>query len=223
MEARLLNDEIHNQIMELFKAELINPVELIYFSKQEECDTCQETLQLVMELVELSPLLNVNVYDIDEHTQLARQYHIDYAPGLVIAGKELGKYVDYGIRFLGIPSGYEFSSLIHSIGLVSRRDSGLKPEIRKEINALTTPVNLKVFVTPTCPYCPQAVLLAYQIAMENPLIQAEMVEANEFYELAMEYNVSGVPQTDVNEGAGVIVGAVPEEYLLQEIKRAIAI
>lgn len=47
-----------------------------------------------------------------------------------------------------------------------------------------------------------------------------MIEANEFYDLAVQYNVSGVPQTNVNDGAGVIVGAVPEEYLLQEIKNA---
>jgi protein-disulfide isomerase len=59
------------------------------------------------------------------------------------------------------------------------------------------------------------------MAMENPLIKAETIEANEFYDLAMQYNVSGVPQTNVNDGARVIVGAVPEEYLLEEIKRAI--
>jgi hypothetical protein len=57
--------------------------------------------------------------------------------------------------------------------------------------------------------------------MENPLIQAEMIEANEFYDLAMRYNVSGVPQTNINEGEGVVLGAVPEDYLLQEIKRAV--
>ena len=64
-------------------------------------------------------------------------------------------------------------------------------------------------------------VLAHQIAMENPLIQAEMVEANEFYELSMQYNVSGVPQTNINDGAGVVLGAVPEDYLLQEIKRVL--
>ncbi len=57
--------------------------------------------------------------------------------------------------------------------------------------------------------------------MENPVIQAEMVEANEFYDMAMQYNVSGVPQTVINDGDGVIVGAVPEEVLLQEIMRSI--
>jgi hypothetical protein len=67
------------------------------------------------------------------------------------------------------------------------------------------------------------VVLAYQMAMENPLIRAEMIEAVEFYELAMRYNVSGVPQTNINDDAGLILGAVPEEYLLQELQRALAI
>ncbi len=64
-------------------------------------------------------------------------------------------------------------------------------------------------------------VLAHQMAMEHPLIQAEMIEASEFYEIAMRYNVSGVPQTNINDGAGVILGAVPEDYLLQELKKSV--
>ncbi len=64
-------------------------------------------------------------------------------------------------------------------------------------------------------------VLAHQLAMENPLIQAEMIEANEFYEVALRYNVGGVPQTNINDNAGTILGAVPEAYLIQEIKRAV--
>jgi hypothetical protein len=57
--------------------------------------------------------------------------------------------------------------------------------------------------------------------MENPFIKAQMIEANEFYDLSMRYNVSGVPQTTINDGEGIILGAVPEEYMLQEIMRVI--
>ncbi len=57
--------------------------------------------------------------------------------------------------------------------------------------------------------------------MESPLVEAEMIEANEFYDLAVRYNVSGVPLTIINDGAGVVLGAVPQEYLLQEVQRAI--
>ena len=61
-------------------------------------------------------------------------------------------------------------------------------------------------------------MLAHQMALENPMVVAEMVEAMEFPELAEKYFVSGVPQTTINQGAGTIVGAVPEEDLVAEIR-----
>ena len=65
-------------------------------------------------------------------------------------------------------------------------------------------------------------MLAHQMAMENPaMVRAEGIEATEFPELAQEYYVSGVPQTVINSGAKMVVGAVPEQGLLTEIKRAL--
>jgi protein-disulfide isomerase len=87
---------------------------------------------------------------------------------------------------------------------------------------LDKPLHLQVFVTPTCPYCPRAVLLAHQMAMENPvMIRAEGVEATEFPDLANRFHVRGVPQTVINDGSGMVVGAVPEQHLLAEIQRAL--
>jgi hypothetical protein len=65
------------------------------------------------------------------------------------------------------------------------------------------------------------VVLAHQMALESPMVEAEMVEAMEFSELSDRHQVSGVPQTTINDGAGRLVGAVPEEHLLAEIMRSI--
>jgi len=65
------------------------------------------------------------------------------------------------------------------------------------------------------------VVLAHQAALESPFVEAEMVEAMEFFELSDHYGVSGVPHTVINDGAGNIIGAVPEERLIAEIKRVI--
>jgi len=66
------------------------------------------------------------------------------------------------------------------------------------------------------------VLLAHQMAMENPaMIRAEGVEATEFPDLASQFHVQGVPQTVINSGAGTVVGAVPEQNLLDAIQRAL--
>jgi alkyl hydroperoxide reductase subunit AhpF len=106
--------------------------------------------------------------------------------------------------------------------MVSKRESGLNEKTREFLKNLDKPLELQVFVTPSCPYCPRAVLLAHQMAMENPLmIHATGVDAMEFPELANRFNVRGVPQTVINSGAAVLVGAAPEQNLLAEIKRAL--
>jgi glutaredoxin-like protein len=177
---------------------------------------------LLEEVASLSDLLSLQVYDLEDDAEIARQYNVDRAPGLVIAAKEGDQVHDYGIRYAGIPAGHEFSSLIHDIVLVSGRDSGLKRATRDVLARLTEPVHLQVFVTPTCPYCPRAVVLAHQMALESPLIQSEMIEAIEFPELANRFEVSSVPQTTINDGAATVIGAVPEEHLLAEILRAVS-
>lgn len=218
---QLLNEEITQQVRDVF-ADLKQPVHVMFFGSQDNCAYCEDTRQLVEEVTALSDLLSLSVYDVKANADLARQYHVDKTPGLVIAAKEGEEVVDYGIRMAGIPAGHEFSSLIQDILIVSARDSGLNPATRETLKSLQQPVLLQVFVTPTCPYCPRAVVLAHQMALESPMVQAEMVEATEFPDLSNRHRVSGVPHTVVNEGKGNVVGAVPEANLLAEIRRALA-
>lgn len=217
---QLLNEDIRKQVREVF-AQLNAPVEVLYFGQEEDCELCDQTRQLVEEVVELSDRLHLSIYDLEADADIARQYNVDKAPGLVIAGRDGDRIVDYGVRYAGIPAGHEFTSLVHDLVLVSGRDSALSPKSREFLGKLTTPVLLQVFVTPSCPYCPRAVLLAHQMALESPLVQAEMVEAMEFPELSERNGVSGVPQTTINDGAGVVIGVVPEDYLLAEIMRVV--
>lgn len=219
MEA-LLNEDIKNQVTEAF-AQLKDPVEVLFFGRQDECEYCDQTQQLVEEVTGLSDKLHLGIYDIQEDAELASSYNVDKTPGLVITGRDEEQLLDYGVRIAGVPAGHEFLSLIQDLILVSARDSGLSQQTRDLLAELSEPITLQVFVTPTCPYCPRAVILAHQLAMESPMIQAEMVEAMEFPELSQRHNVSGVPQTTINDGAGNVVGAVPEDHLLAEIIRSI--
>lgn len=216
----LLNDEIKTQVSEVF-SEMQEPVQVIFFGKDEECDYCEDTQLLLEEVTGLSDKIDLDIYNLEKDNAIAKQYKMDRAPGFVIAGKDGDQLLDYGIRYAGIPSGHEFSSLINSVLLVSGRDSKLGEDIRDMLKDLDKPVNMLVFVTPTCPYCPQAVVLAHQMALESPMIEAEMIEATEFPDLSTRFNVSGVPQTTINEGAGTVVGAVPEGNLVAEILRAL--
>jgi glutaredoxin-like protein len=218
---KVLNDQIVKQINEAF-AEMQEPVQVLYFGSKEKCEYCNETRQLLEEVTALNDKLELGIYDIQEHREVADRFNVTNAPGIIIAAKDGAEVSNLGIQFSGIPSGHEFSTLINDILTVSKRDSGLSEKTRTFLKNLDQPLLLQVFVTPTCPYCPRAVLLAHQMAMENPqMIRAEGVEATEFPELANRFNVRGVPQTVINSGKGTVVGAVPEQNLLAEIMRAL--
>ncbi len=218
---KILDKAVVKQIEEAFR-ELKEPVQILFFGSQESCEYCQEVQQLLEEVAATHELISLSSYDLHEDQAVAEQFNVDKAPGVVVAAKDGAEIADLGIQFSGIPSGHEFGTLINDILLVSKRDSGLSPKTREFLKGLEQPLLLQVFVTPTCPYCPRAVLLAHQMAMENPrLIRAEGVEATEFRELAQQFYVSGVPQTVINSGAKMVVGAVPEQNLLGQIKLAI--
>jgi alkyl hydroperoxide reductase subunit AhpF len=149
MSENILDDDLSKQLADLFAGQLQHSVEIVYFSKQDSCEACDDAYHLLTEITNLSDKLFLRIFDMDENPKTAQQYNIQHAPGLLIAGREADGLLDYGIRFTGIPSGYEFNSLIQGIIYVSKRDSGLKPGIRNELRNINNPVNLKIFVTPT--------------------------------------------------------------------------
>ncbi len=205
----LLNDEIREEVKAAL-ADIKTPVTLKVFTQRFECQYCKETRELVQEVAALNDRLSVEVYDFEKDKAVADSLGIDKVPAVAIIGAK-----DYGIRMFGIPSGYEFGSLIEAIRLVSAGDSGLSPATRKQIAQLKKPIKIQVFITPTCPYCPRAVMLAYQMAVESDLIQSHMVEVIEFPHLGNKYQVMGVPRTVIDETIH-IEGAVPEPMLMRE-------
>jgi len=152
------------------------------------------------ELSELTEEVKLIFFTQDE----VKKYRIDKIPATVVEGK-----ADYGIRFYGIPSGYEFTTLVESILDVSQGTTDLSAQSKKTIATLSQPVHIQVFTNPTCPYCPMAVRMAHKLAIESDLIRADMIEAVEFPHLIQKYQISGVPKV-------VFIGALPEEaYVVQ--------
>lgn len=146
--AELLNDQIKEQVRGVFK-DLQNPVQILLFTRKKNCDYCGDTRQLLEEVSALSEMIGLTVYDIEENEVIAREHKIDKAPGFTITAKVGENLVDFGIRFYGIPSGHEFTSLINDIVLVSSRKATLSQATLDYLKDLVQPVHLQVFVTPT--------------------------------------------------------------------------
>lgn len=212
-----IEDKILNDVKQMF-GEITSDVTLHMFTKKDHCLLCNETLNLAEQVSQQSERVKLDHCECDINSEKAQQWKIERHPAIAIEGSRIKGL----IRFYGIPSGYEFGSFIESI-MMAGRDSEpeLEPELIEEIKKIDKPVHLQVFVTPTCPYCPRAVLSAFKFASLNENITADCVEATEFQELSMKYRVQGVPKTVINDNTDV-VGAVPEQMLLEKVKEAIA-
>jgi len=222
----LLNQEIRDITRKKFEAGLVNKVTLLYFTQEprvlivpdsipgQECLTCRETRQLLEEVKSLSDKIELKVLDFVGDKDQAAAHGVDKIPATVVLGEK-----DHGIRFFGIPSGYEYTSLVEAIIDVSRGKTELGPKTRESLKSVVKDVRIQVFVTPTCPYCTVAVRLGHQMALESPHVTCEMVEATEFPHLAQKYAVFGVPRTVINETI-TMDGAVPEEVFLGNVLKA---
>ncbi len=124
------------------------------------------------------------------------------------------------VRFIGLPLGYEFSVFLQDILSISNNRIDLSLDAAKKISKIDKKVNIKVFVTPTCPYCPGAVYIAHQFALLNTNIVSEMIEAIEFPELAEKYDVYAVPKIVINDKVE-FEGAVPDNFFANKVLEAL--
>ena len=120
------------------------PVKLINFTQELECQYCKETGEIIRELAQLSDKLSSESYNFITDKEMVDKFKIDKIPATVVMGQD-----DRGIRFYGIPSGYEFISLLEDIRMVSSGSSGLNPKTIEILGKLQKPLHLQVFVTPT--------------------------------------------------------------------------
>ncbi|MGC8574764.1 MAG: protein disulfide oxidoreductase [Thermoplasmata archaeon] len=211
----LLKDKDRKYLQEEFEKNLKDEVKLYIFTSNDDCQYCEQTVQIAKELTEISDMIKVEVLPLD--SDKAKAWGIDRAPTTVVTNN--GKNEDARIKYIGIPMGYEFSSLIEDIRRVSRNDPELESEVMNKIKEVDSPIKIQVFVTPTCPYCPRAVGVAHKFALANENITGEMVEAIEFPEWADQWGVSSVPHIVIN-GDVQFVGAYPEDNFVDYVLEA---
>ena len=221
----LLSPDDAKAVQEQFQEKITRPVKMIVVTTERDCMYCNEVKMLAEELADLSPLISVEAYDLEKDKAIVDLYGVDKAPAIVVVADGRGEEpdTDYGIRFYGIPSGYEFMSLLDALYTVGSNGKELQimPETLEFLQNLDQDLHIQVFITPTCPYCPRAVMMAHHFAFVSPRVKADMVEAMEFPELSNRYHVYGVPRTVINEVVHQ-EGAVPEPMMLQKLREAVA-
>jgi glutaredoxin-like protein len=139
----LLDERDRREVQKQLTA-LTGPVKLINFTQELACQYCRETELLLREVSELSDKISLEIYNFQLDKEKAAQYKVDKIPATVVEGMR-----DYGIRFYGIPLGYEFVTLLEAIKDVSRGSTELPAEAKAVVGQIQQPVHLQVFTTPT--------------------------------------------------------------------------
>jgi len=206
----LLNLEVRTQLKDIFSKELKEQVNLKLFSQAIGCETCQVAEELLKELADVEPeKIKLEVYSPLIDKEISQKYGIDRVPTIVIEGDK-----DYGIRYIGLPAGLEFTTLVQGIVQVSKREPKLSERTVEMLKNIDLPMEIMVFVTTSCGYCPSAAITAMNFAMTNDNITALIVDASENMDLAERFQVVGVPKIVINRGLAEFVGAQPENNFL---------
>ncbi len=208
---KMFNEDLEKQLKEVFSG-LAGDVTIALFTEG-DCYSCNETTDYMEEVAALSDKIHLKKYTLGQDAELAEKYHVEMVPSIVLLDSE-GTY--RGIKFNGIPAGHEINSFIPALLEVSGATSFLSKDLAARIEAIKKPINIKVFVTLSCPHCPGAVQSAHKLALMNNNIEAEMIEAQTFSELSNRFNVSGVPKIVIND-TYELLGNQPIEAFLKTI------
>lgn len=193
-----------------------------------DCRYCPQTQQLMEELAALSPKLQLETIDFHAQPQRAQDNRVSRIPAIAIdnapspspdSAPDPAKKPGPSLKFYGLPLGYQLPALIDAIKSLSRGATRLSPSTRKQLRRINRPVHLQVFVTPASELAAGMSLLAYAMSIENPRIAADIIESEEFPELARRYAVRQVPLTIINE-LSAIPGMISEAELLAKTLQA---
>lgn len=211
----MFNEEIKGQLKEVFNG-MKEDVTIALFTKTGECNTCPEAEGYMDEIEALSERIHLKKYDLEKDVELAKRFNILMTPSVAL----LDSNEQYkGLKFNGIPGGHEINSFIPALLEMSGAGGEVSEEMKSRIEAISKPVNIKVFVTLGCPHCPEAVQKAQKLALMSDHIDAEMIEAQTFSEISDQFNVSSVPKIIINDSIEFL-GNQPFEIFLSEVEKA---
>jgi len=215
-----IRDEDLNELREVLK-EIKRPIKILTFVA-DRCRYCGNTVKLVDLIARASPradgghlIENKVIRYSDSSQKLFREYGVTRVPTIVL--------LDGYIRYVGMPAGEEVRGFVETLIRIGSDNPGLQKRTADAIARVRKPVKIEVVVTPTCPYCPYASLLANMFAFESyrkglKTIVSMTIEAYENPDIADMYNVMTVPAIAINHRVE-FVGPPTEEQFIERILR----
>lgn len=207
--SEIITEDVKKVLQDAFR-QLRDAVAIEVYTKEGVNDMFNDfTVDLIKTMSELTDKIKATYYKIgDEQSQ---KRNILRSPTVLVAPDK------YNIRYTGAPAGEEGRSIVMAIIMASTGQTILTDDSKKRLQRLKEKREIKVFVSPTCPYCPQQVLDAVSVALEKKdLVSVEVIEIYENKDLAQKYAAMSVPKTFVGETL-IASGLKPEEVFVESV------
>jgi thioredoxin reductase (NADPH) len=190
--AAVNQDQFMRQLKQTFE-KLPHEIPIYMFVERGRDDIFAQTnRQIVRAFRELTSKITFREHQLDH--ELARKWGVDRSPTLLIAPERVN------IRWIGAPLGEEGRTFLETLIFVGLGKSNLNDQTLKVLKKIDTPRRVKVFVSATCPYCPQQAVNAVRAAIERPeMVSVEIVDIQCAPDLADQYAAHSVPQTFAND------------------------
>ncbi len=203
--------EAQAQLDAIFK-NMDHDVPLVLFTDTSGSDPFTEGARQVIRLIrQVTPKVTLREYNLGH--ELAFKWNVDRGPTLLFDPE------NFNIRWMGAPLGEEGRTFVEAITMLGYRKTNLSNPSRKVLDKIKEPRNIKMFVSPTCPYCPQQAVNTLKAAIERPdIVSLEIVDIQANPDLADKYSAHSVPQVIANEKL-IALGAQPEELFMASLEK----
>jgi len=191
---------------------LKHEVPILFFTRGGENevfnDAARQALRFFRQLTD-----KIVLREFDLSHEKAREMGIDHSPTLVFDPER------YNVRWLGAPLGEEGRIFLEVLLRIGTGKSDLNDAAMGVLKKIDQPRHVKVFVSASCPYCPQQALNALKAAVAKPeMISLEIIDIQANADLAEQYGAHSVPQTFTNDVLTAL-GAQTEELFMSSIDK----
>jgi thioredoxin reductase (NADPH) len=208
---RAEEERVRAQLEKLFQ-NMPNQIPLFLFTEPGVNEPFISGARQVIRLIrEMTSQVTLREFGLDH--ALAKKWKATSSPTILFDPEH------FQIRWLGAPVGEEGKTFVAALQMMGFRATGLSQDSLKILQKIREPRALKIFVSPTCPYCPQQAVNAFKAAVEKPdLISLEIIDIQANPDLARQYGAQSVPQTFA-DGKRIAMGAQPEELFLYSLEK----
>ncbi len=225
----VLDEHTLKELKEIFEKNLKDPVEVVLITdKEKNREPSEVAEELARDIMSITDKVKFEI--VDANDEKGKGYLDKYDLRLDKWGKRYGPLFFFkekpNIIYYGLPAREEFPVFIEDLIMLSNKKVDMMLSVAMKIKKVNIPIDIYIFVTPTCPYCPYMTLSSHRFAYLNDKIRGIMIEATEFPEFADAYQVMAVPKNviiDRRTGKELLIweGMVPENAFAEQIEHAL--